>query len=95
MIKPINGHLLVRPVAHETFISSAQTTFQEIAIIMAVPTNGYEEITKGLFDSPKIGDKIYFDSWLIAKYPDGKDGELWLVKWSDVRAIETNDTIPE
>ena len=36
-----------------------------------------------------VGDKVYFDAWLAAKFPGEKDGEhYWLIKWEHVRAIE-------
>lgn len=37
-----------------------------------------------------VGKRVYFDSWLAAKYPkEGNDKEFyWLVKWEDVRAID-------
>lgn len=87
MIKPVNGHLLVEPVKHESFISSQKGTYEEIGIVKGVPLH------ENNIPDPdvEVGDKIYFDSWLIAKYPDGKDDEIWLVRWADVRAVEYAD----
>lgn len=85
MIQPVNGHLLIDPVAHEGFMASQKETYEEIGIVVALPIElDYLE--------PKlvaVGDKVYFDSWLAARYPKEADGEYyWLVKWEDVRAVE-------
>lgn len=99
MIKPVNNHLLIEPVVHESFIASQNDTFQEIGIVVACDDNFAEDpmaiqspfVPKLPATRVKAGDKVYFDSWLAAKYPkaDGKDGEFyWLVRWEDVRAIE-------
>lgn len=83
MIKPVNGHLIIEPVVHEEFIASQNETFQEIGIVVAHDDKDYIKA--------KVGDRVYFDSWLAAKYPkaDSKNGEFyWLVKWDDVRAVE-------
>ncbi len=89
MIHPINKHILVEPVKHEAFMASQKGTFEEIGTVIRLPrvhgseTNMYSDI--------QVGDKVYFDSWLIARYPDGKDGEIWLIKSEDVRAVERNE----
>ncbi len=85
MIKPVNGHLLIEPVTHSSFIASAKETYEEVGIIRAVAIEFPESFTV------KVGDKVFFDSWLAAKYPklDSEDDEFyWLVKWEDVRGIE-------
>lgn len=85
MIKPVNGHILIEPITHEGFIASQRDTYEEIGIVRAVAIEFPDAFTV------KVGDKVYFDAWLAAKYPkaDGSDGEFyWLVKWEDVRAIE-------
>lgn len=82
---PVNNHLLIEPIKHEGFMASQRDTYQEIGVVVAYP-EGFDG-----FGTPKKGDKVYFDSWLAAKYPKegGKDDEfLWLVKWEDVRAVE-------
>jgi hypothetical protein len=79
MIEPVNGHLLIEPLEHEQFMSSTKGTYEEIGIVLAVDETEF---------IPKKGDKVYFDSWLAAKYPAGPDKFYWLVKWEDVRAIE-------
>ncbi len=104
MIKPVNGHLIIEPVSHEEFMASQNETYQEIGIVIdyaADLTRVHREGDGISVALPVIkkGDKVYFDAWLAAKYPkvESKTGEFyWLVKWEDVRAIdsdslETND----
>lgn len=87
-ISPVNGHLLIEPVKHEAFIASQNDSYQEIGTVVAVPRG--VEFSSASNQWPNVGDKVYFDSWLAAKYPqDGSvDGYYWLVKWEDVRAVE-------
>lgn len=91
MIQPINGHLQIEPLAHEGFMASQKETYEEIGVVVMLPLE-LEMLEPRLLS---IGDKVYFDSWLAAKYPkDGAtSGEFyWLVKFEDVRAVEK---IPE
>jgi co-chaperonin GroES (HSP10) len=97
MIQPVNNHLLIEPVPHETFIASQRETFEEIGVVL---DNGRGNLTvtgTGVIHNnyPQNGDKVYFDSWLAAKYPKNDQEFYWLVKWEDIRAIEKNETIPE
>lgn len=101
MITPVNGHVLIEPVRHEAFMASQQESYQEIGVVVAVDEDhnypGWH---------PEVGERVYFDAWLAAKYPKegGADGEFyWLVKWEDVRAAEavpeagefSDDALPE
>lgn len=88
MIQPVNNHLLIEPLKHESFMASQRETFEEIGVVIA--TGGYR------LDCPdlQVGTRVFFDSWLAAKYPKGEDGYYWLVKWNDIRAID-NEAIPE
>lgn len=85
MITPVNSHLLIEPVKHESFVVSQREIFEEIGVVLSLPHDypvGYET-------HPQVGDRVYFDSWLAAKFPKGDEGEFyWLVKWEDVRAFE-------
>lgn len=88
MLKPVNGHILVEPVLHDSFIASQKDMYEEIGTIVA-----YDDALSAPLES---GDKIYFDSWLIAKYPKNEKEDYWLVKWEDVRAVEyAQDEIPK
>lgn len=102
MIIPVNGHLIVKPKTNKTFLPTEKGTFQEIGIVEAIPqvmTGSYMGVIsyRNEFDV-NIGDEVYFDSWLSAKYPTGEgDEEFYLVPWKDVRAIKKHETnkIPE
>lgn len=82
MIQPINNHILIDPLAHESFISSTRDTFQEIGVVVALP----DELNSIL----RKGDRVFFDAWLAKKYPKSDtDGEFyWLVKYEDITAVE-------
>jgi co-chaperonin GroES (HSP10) len=87
MIKPVNGHILIEPITHESFMATQNDTYQEIGVVRGIPT---EDLPPFSF-TVKVGDKVFFDSWLAARYPKagGRPDEFyWLVKWEDVRAIE-------
>ena len=96
-ICPVNGHLLIEPLAHESFIASQRETFEEIGVVIALddmlkPEN-YPPVWDGeaLRKPPvvvSVGDKVYFDSWLAVRYPKNDKEFYWLVKWEHVRAIE-------
>lgn len=80
MIKPINGHVLIKPLTHEGFTASQRDTYQEIGIVIALAE---------LITDLKIGDKVYFDAWLVAKFPsEDPENPYWMVKYEDIRAME-------
>jgi co-chaperonin GroES (HSP10) len=94
MITPINGHLLIEPLKHKTYLPSEHGTYQEIGIVLAVPPESHFYTA--------VGDTVFFDSWLAAKFPkpDAEDDDdyYWLVRWQDIRAIEkpnVQNEIPE
>ena len=79
MIQPVNNHLLIEPLKHETFMASDKDIYEEIGVVIGFPQESNFPI--------KNGDKVFFDSWLAAKYREG-DKTYWLVNWNDVRAID-------
>ena len=91
-IQPINNHLIVEPVEHESFIASSKGTFDEIGVVRAVPIEWELYPGTGLVEGKQpvvVGDKVYFDSWLAAKYPTGEgDKTFWLVNYEDIRAVQ-------
>lgn len=91
-IIPTNGHILIEPIKHEGFMATQRDTYEEIGVVLAVASDLLQMTGTGVPKWPvKAGEKVYFDSWLAAKYPkeNGKQDEYyWLVKWEDVRAIE-------
>lgn len=86
MIKPINAHVLIEPIAHDTFVQSNKKTYEEIGIVITRPKLISDEFQD---DKINVGDKVYFDSWLAAKYPKGTDEYYWLVPYSSIRAYES------
>jgi hypothetical protein len=102
MIKPVNGHVLIDPIKQEAFMASSREVFEEIGVVLDYDKgitgeyegNGSVTISTGVQPMrPKLqkGDKVYFDAWLAAKFPNkegGPDSFYWLVKFEDVRAIE-------
>lgn len=93
---PVNGHIIIEPVAHEEFMASERNTYEEVGVVVAY-AKGINTVSSGglLSRVISVGDKVYFDSWLAAKYPKtgGKADEFyWLVKWEDVRAVEYADS---
>ncbi len=82
MIKPINSHVLIEPIVNDAFMASQSGTYQEVGVVI--------DVDAPLKDHIKTGDKVYFDSWMAAKFPkEGTTDEYyWLVKHEDIRAIE-------
>lgn len=102
MIIPKNGHILIEPLKHESFMSSQKETYEEVGLVVdydkgfilnRIDYGGGQVISQ--FLELNIGDKVFFDSWLAAKFPKSDNEFFWLVKWEDVRAIEHEDTIPK
>jgi co-chaperonin GroES (HSP10) len=95
MIKPVNGHLLIEPLPQESFIASDRETYQEIGVVIDYDADFEDDTTvwtgTTLSKPPQLinkGDKVYFDSWLAAKFPKDRDSFYWLVEWSNIRAVE-------
>jgi co-chaperonin GroES (HSP10) len=101
MIQPVNGHLLIEPVKQDTFIAAQKDVYEEIGVVLAADpellgsemtynSGTSEGVMKQVVGGKiAVGDRVYFDAWLAAKFPGETEGEFyWLVKWEDVRAIE-------
>ena len=85
MIIPINGHILIKPLEHKTFLPSEKCQFDEIGIVL--------RIAQDVVGFIGIGDKAYFDGWLSSKLPTGGEDEVfWLVPFKDVKAVEPYGT---
>lgn len=91
MIQPVNAHLLIEPVKHESFIASDKGTYEEIGVVVATPKD-MDICSEKPVD---VGDRVFFDSWMAARYPKNDEEYFWLVPWSEVRAIEKNEKVPE
>lgn len=85
MITPVNDHLLIEPVVYEGFMLTDKEKYEEIGVVKALPREWLVASVRQV----NVGDKVYFDAWLAAKFPsDDKDKPYWLVKWEDIRAVE-------
>ena len=81
MIQPLNGHLLIKPLVHEAFTFSDHETYEEVGTVLAIDID--------LSTPIDLGDKVYFDAWLAAKFPsDDPENPYWMVKYEDIRAFE-------
>jgi co-chaperonin GroES (HSP10) len=74
-------------------MASEKNTYEEVGIVIDLPNFlkvKNEEEPKEFLSK---GDKVYFDSWLAAKYPNpnNKKEFYWLVRFEDIRAIEKNE----
>lgn len=80
-------------------MASQKETYEEVGIVVDVDSllRGYKEGSNIHLGLPvNKGDKVYFDSWLAAKYPKNEGEFFWLVKYEDVRAIEyAENTLPK
>lgn len=85
MITPINGHLLIKPLEHKTLLPSERETYEEVGTVIGVPRLWWL-----MFWRPQVKDKIFFDSWMAAKYPDpnNSDESVWLIPFQDIRAVQ-------
>lgn len=99
MIKPVNGHIVIEPVPKPSFMQTERETYQEIGVVVDFEEQMFPQelnissSNNMVYKPPalKKGDRVFFDSWLAAKFPKGAsaaDGYWWLVKWEDVRAVE-------
>ncbi len=90
-ITPVNGHILIKPLEHKSLLPTEKGQYDEIGEVVGFATE--------LTISPlEIGDRVFYDGWLAAKYPTGESDEFfWLVPFKDVRAIQKHgtNTIPE
>ena len=67
MLKPVNNHLVIEPIVQKSFMTSSDNKFQEIGVVISVADsiqvmNG--TYTREQLSPVKVGDKVYFDSWL-------------------------------
>ncbi len=94
MIRPVNGHILIEPLKEESFMASQKEVYEEVGVVIDIDTELLNRPDKPF--NLKQGDRVYFDSYLAAKYPSGTaDKFFWLVKWEDVRSVEYAEEIPK
>ena len=83
MIKPINDHVLIEPVKHESFMFSERETYDEVGTVIDFDIEG-----KAGQSNLSLGDKVYFDSWLASKFPKNDTEFWWLVPFGSIKAYE-------
>ena len=88
----MNGHILISPLEHKSYLPTDKGTYEEIGVVIDA-ADGITEKREwnGKEYPPELskGDKVYFDSWLASKFPTGEGDEyFWLVPFKDVKAVE-------
>jgi co-chaperonin GroES (HSP10) len=82
MIKPLNNHVLLELVKHDSFIASQKERYEEIGLVIDI------DAEQGIRDL-LIGKKVLFSGWLAKKFPkEGTDEVYWLVDLKDLVAYE-------
>lgn len=81
MIKPINSHVLIEPLKHDSFMFSERQTYEEIGTVIDSPEYLQQELAPGT--------KVYFDSWLAAKFPKNDTEFYWLVPYKSIKAYDS------
>ena len=74
---PLNGYVQIEPQTREDFIVSSDRTYDEIGKVIAVDA----DVTR-----VTVGDTVYFDSWMAAKFPAGEGKYYWLVPYENIKA---------
>jgi NADPH:quinone reductase-like Zn-dependent oxidoreductase len=82
-MKPLNNYIQIEPEQHQDFIASVTPTYDEIGTVVQV-ADGVPTLQEG--------DKVYFDSWMAAKFPAGEGKYYWLVPYENVKAYEPIST---
>lgn len=77
---PLNGHVEIKPVEQDGIIRSVDGMYEEKGAVLSIAPDVVGPI--------EIGDYIYFDSWMSAKFYDGKGETHYLVPYESIRAYE-------
>lgn len=78
---PIHKHVEVQPIEEDSIIAQNNTTFEEKGTVLSFDTKCEY--------AWNVGDIVYFDAWLIAKYFDSEGKERYLVPEENIRAYES------
>lgn len=73
--------MLIDPLQQKQFLPTEKAVFEEVGTVL--------DVADGVPLS--IGDTVYFDSWLVAKYPKpestpGNESWYYLVNYESIRA---------
>lgn len=82
--QPLNSHVEVKPLEQNTVMQSKDITYEEKGVVISIA----DEVTR-----VTIGDTVFFDSWLVAKYVDSEGLERYLVPEAAIRAKENNGQV--
>jgi hypothetical protein len=76
-------------------VQSDKVTYEEVGIVVDDGNDpNFSASVYPPFKGPKKGDKIYFDSWMVSKFPTGEAGKYyWLVPFANIKAYE--EQVPE
>jgi len=80
MFKPINKHIEVAPMVQESIISTSDHVYEEKGKVISIA----DDVTR-----VEVGQTVFFDSYLVAKYPDNNNQIRYLVPEDAIRAIES------
>lgn len=80
-----NGYIKLETIEHKTFLQGESQIYEEIGTVIAK-----DKSISGL----AIGDRVFFDSWMVKKYPIlGEEGKFhWLIPYDQIVMSERNDT---
>ena len=86
MIIPINDYVHIKPIQRDSPVASLQSDYDEKGIVQQ-DARSYTKY--GIAMELKIGQTVYFDSWMASKYNAGSQAEFWLVPFEAIRAYES------
>lgn len=76
---PLNKRVQVKPVEIDSIIATTKTTYEEKGEVLNV-ADGVTIV--------KVGQTVYFDSWMCSKYTDNNGNICWLVPQENIQACE-------
>lgn len=81
---PMNGHVQIQPIKEGGVVQREQTKYDEKGTVIGWD----DDLTAIPYFNLTVGDIVYFDGWLAAKYNQDTDDEVWFVKYEDIRGKE-------
>ncbi len=90
---PINKHIQIEPLEEQSYVASSQMTYEEKGTVIAI-ADDWSRAIPNKWAPFNVGDVVYFDSWVAAKYPDEGGNIRYLVPFDAIRAYERTDPLP-
>lgn len=78
---PINRHVEVEPIEENSVVATQSAVYEEKGKVLSCADD-----CDMAWD---VGDIVYFDAWLVAKYKSSDEKERWLVPEENIRAYES------